>query len=69
MGDREMETIGGMQVSLSAVIESIERGMFNRATKEENTEMVDTTNLEDDSENERRYIKGRRNNCEAEVCK
>lgn len=50
---------GGQQGSLSAVIESIEREMFERATKEENTEMVDTTNLEDDSENARRYIKGR----------
>lgn len=44
-------------MSLSAVIESIEREMFERATKEENTEMVDTTNLEDDSDN-RQYIKG-----------
>lgn len=46
-------------MSMSEVIKSIEREMFNRATKEENTEMVDVTNLEDDSENERRYIKGR----------
>lgn len=66
MGDRAMEKVGGLQVSLSAVIESIEREMFNRATKEENTEMVDVTNLEDDSENERRYIKGRME-CEDET--
>lgn len=52
---------------MRAVIESIEREMFDRATKEENTEMVDVINLEDDSDNARRYIKGRRNNCEAEV--
>lgn len=66
MGDRAMETIGGMQVSLSAVIESIEREMFERATKEENAEMVDVTNLEDDSKNARRYIKGRME-CEDEA--
>lgn len=46
-------------MSLSAVIESIEREMFERATKEENAEMVDVTNLEDDGDNARRYIKGR----------
>lgn len=46
-------------MSLSAVIESIEREMFERATKEENAEMVDVTNLEDDSDNARRHIKGR----------
>lgn len=46
-------------MSLSAVIESIEHEMFDRATKEENVEMVEVTNLEDDSENARRYIKGR----------
>lgn len=56
-------------MSLSAVIESIEREMFDRAKKEENTEMVDATNLEDDGDNVRRYIKGRRNDCETEVCK
>lgn len=44
-------------MSIRAVIESIEREMFERATKEENTEMVDTTNLEHDSDN-RQYIKG-----------
>lgn len=33
MGDRAMETIGGIELSLSAVIESIEREMFDRATK------------------------------------
>ena len=54
-----MENTGGIQVSLSEVIESIEREMFERATKEENTEMVDVTNLEDDGDNARRYIKGR----------
>lgn len=59
MGDRAMETVGGMQVSLSAVIESIEREIFERAVKEENAEMVDVTNLEDDGDNARRYIKGR----------
>lgn len=56
-------------MSMRAVIESIEREMFERAAKEENTEMVDVTNLEDDGDNARRYIKGRRNNCESEVCK
>lgn len=45
-------------MSLTAVIESIEREMLDRATREENAEMVDVTNLEDDSDN-RRYIKGR----------
>lgn len=34
MGDIAMEAIGGMQVSLSAVIEGIEREMFDRAKKE-----------------------------------
>lgn len=66
MGDRAMEKVGGMQVSLSEVIESIEREMFERATKEENTEMVEVTNLEDDGDNERRYIKGRME-CEDEA--
>ena len=46
-------------MSIAKVIESIEREMFERATKEENTEMVDVTNLEDDVGNARRYIKGR----------
>lgn len=46
-------------MSIAKVIERIEREMFERATKEENVEMVETTNLEDDCENERRYIKGR----------
>lgn len=59
MGDRTTEKVGGIKVSLSAVIESIEREMFDRVTKEENTEMVDVTNLEDDGDNARRYIKGR----------
>lgn len=45
-------------MSLSAVIESIEREMIERETKEENAEMVDVTNLEDDSD-KRRHIKGR----------
>lgn len=45
-------------MSLSAVIKSIEREMFERVMKEENAEMVDVTNLEDDS-NKRRHIKGR----------
>lgn len=54
---------------MSEVIKSIEREMFERAIKEENTEMVDVTNIEDDGDNARRYIKGRRNNCESEVCK
>ena len=53
-------------MSIAKVIESIEREMLNRATKEENTEMVDVTNIEDDSENERRYIKGRME-CEDET--
>lgn len=46
-------------MSLTAVIESIEREMLDRATREENAEMVDVTNLEDDGDNARRYIKGR----------
>lgn len=46
-------------MSMRAAIEIIEREMFERATKEENVEMVEVTNLEDDSENARRYIKGR----------
>lgn len=54
-------------MSLSAVIESIEREMFDRETKEENTEMVDVTTLEDNSDKERQYIKGRSDNCETEV--
>ena len=53
-------------MSIARIIESIEREMFERATKEENTEMVDVTNLEDDSENARRYIKGRME-CEDEA--
>lgn len=53
-------------MSLSAVIKSIEREMFERETKEENVEMVEVTNLEDDSENARRYIKGRME-CEDET--
>ena len=53
-------------MSLSAVIESIEREMFESATKEDNSERVDVTNLEDDGNNSRRYIKGRRNGCETE---
>lgn len=57
MGDRAMENTGGIQVSLSEVIESIEREMFERATKGENAEMVEVTNLEDDSDIEK-YIKG-----------
>lgn len=56
-------------MSMRAVIENIEREMFDRAAKEENAEMVDVTNLEDDGGNARRYIKGRRNDCETEVCK
>lgn len=44
-------------MSIAKVIESIEREIFERAEKEENAEMVDTTNLEDDSDN-RQYIKG-----------
>lgn len=54
-------------MSIARVIESIEREMFNRTTKDERTEMVDVTNLEDDTEKERRCIKGRRDNCETEV--
>lgn len=54
-------------MSMRAVIESIEREMFDRATKEENTEMVDVTNLEGDTDKERRHIKGRRDDCESEV--
>lgn len=46
-------------MSMSEVIKSIEREMFERATKEENAEMVDATNFEDDSDNAGRYIKGR----------
>lgn len=46
-------------MSMSEVVNSIEREMFERAAKEENVKMVEVTNLEDDSENARRYIKGR----------
>ena len=53
-------------MSIARIIENIEREMFERATKEESTEMVDVTNLEDDSENARRYIKGRME-CEDEA--
>lgn len=56
-------------MSMRAVIESIEREMLKRAEKEENAEIVEVTNLEDDGDNARRYIKGRRNDCETEVCK
>lgn len=41
-------------MSMRAVIEIIEREMFERATKEDNTEMVDVANLEDDSDKRRR---------------
>lgn len=54
-------------MSMSEIINSIEREMFDRAAREENTEMVDVTILEDDTNNARRYIKGRRDNCKAEV--
>lgn len=54
-------------MSIAKVIESIEREMFERAAREENAEIVDVTNLEDDTEKERRYIKGRRNDCETEA--
>lgn len=53
-------------MSIAKVIESIEREMFDRATKEENTEMVEVANLEDDGDNARRYIKGRME-CEDEA--
>lgn len=54
-------------MSIARVIESIEREMFERATKEKNTEIVDATNLEDNSDKEKRYIKGRSDNCETEA--
>lgn len=54
-------------MSLSSVIESIEREMFARVIREKNTEMVDVTTLEDNSDKERRYIKGRSDNCETEA--
>lgn len=47
-------------MSMRAVIESIEREMLDRSTREENTEMIDVTNIEDDSDNARRYIEGRK---------
>lgn len=53
-------------MSMSEVIENIEREMFDRALKEENAKMVDVTNLEDDGDNARRYIKGRME-CEDET--
>mgnify|MGYP001055572192 CR=1 FL=1 len=53
-------------MSIAKVIESIEHGILERAEKEENTEMVDVTNLEDDGDNSRRYIKGRKG-CENET--
>lgn len=46
-------------MSMRAVIERIEREMFERAEKEENVEIFDVTNLKDYSDNARRYIKGR----------
>lgn len=55
-------------MSLAAVIESIEREMFDMTEKEENVEMVDVTNLEDNSDNARRYIKGCKR-CEDEARK
>lgn len=55
-------------MSIAKVIENIEREMFERATKEENAEMIDVTNLEDDGDNARRYIKGRME-CEDETRK
>lgn len=54
-------------MSIARVIESIEREISNNATKEDNSEMVDITNLEDNTDKERRYIKGRSDNCETEV--
>lgn len=54
-------------MSMREVINSIEREMFKNATKEDNSEMVDITNLEDNTDKERRYIKGRSDNCETEV--
>ena len=55
-------------MSMRAIIESIEREMLGRATREENAEMIDATNLEDDSDNVGHYIKGR-NGCENETRK
>lgn len=46
-------------MSMSEVVNSIEREMFRRAEKEENTEMIEAENLEDDGDNARRCIKGR----------
>lgn len=54
-------------MSIARVIESIEREMFDRAIKGDNSEMVDVTNLEDDTDKERSYIKGRMEDCETEV--
>lgn len=51
-------------MSMRAVIESIEREMLDRDTGEENYEMIDVSNLEDDTDNQRRYIRGRKENYE-----
>lgn len=41
--------------------------MFDRETKEDNSKMVGITNLEDNTDKERLYIKGRSDNCKTEV--
>jgi hypothetical protein len=49
MGDRAMENTGGIQVSLSEVIEGIEREMFERATKEEKPKYCDDCKVYEES--------------------
>lgn len=44
--------------------ENINCEMFDRDTREENYEMIDVSNLEDDTENKMRYIRGRKENYE-----
>lgn len=39
--------------------ENINCEMFDRDTREENYEMIDVSNLEDDTENKMRYIRDR----------
>lgn len=44
--------------------ENIKRGISDRDIIEENYEMIDVSNLEDDTGNQRRYIRGRKENYE-----
>lgn len=46
-------------MSMKVENENIKREMLNRDTREKNYEMIDVSNLEDDTRNQRRYIRGR----------